>query len=174
MRRHEERAFAIAVRVVNDRSEALDATQEAFVTVYRRASSFRGDAAFTTWLYRITVNACNDALRKKARGGVLESDPQAHPNEIAAQDDVEAEVGRRVDVARALAALSPEYREAVVLHDLGGVPYEDIATITEVAIGTVKSRISRGRKRLARLLEQPGVSGESEGVGPIDDEAVTK
>jgi RNA polymerase sigma-70 factor (ECF subfamily) len=82
MRRHEERAFAIAVRVIKDRSEALDATQEAFVTIYRRAGSFRGDAAFTTWLYRITVNACNDTLRKKARGGVLESDPEAHPNEM--------------------------------------------------------------------------------------------
>jgi RNA polymerase sigma-70 factor (ECF subfamily) len=87
---------------------------------------------------------------------------------------VAADVGRRIDVARALALLSPEYREAVVLHDLGGVPYEEIATVTEVAIGTVKSRISRGRKRLARLLEQPGGPGESEAVGPIDDETVTK
>lgn len=161
MRRHEDRIFSLAMRMTGDRSDALDATQDAFIAAYRQRASFRGDSSFGTWLYRIAINACNDVLRKRARTAV----PTDH--DVSADDDVdtvggparrgnlEEAVTARVDITRALARLPVEYREAVVMHDLGGIPYEEIAALTGAALGTTKSRISRGRRKLAELLEHP-------------------
>jgi RNA polymerase sigma-70 factor, ECF subfamily len=150
--RHEDRLFALALRMTGNRSDALDATQEAFVAAFRRAGSYRGDAAVGTWLYRIAVNATQDLLR--SRGRHLAQDIDAPESGLPASGErVDDAVAARVDVARALAALPEEYREAVVLHDLGGVPYDEIGYLTGAPMGTVKSRISRGRRRLAELLE---------------------
>jgi RNA polymerase sigma-70 factor, ECF subfamily len=149
MRRHEDRVFAMAYRITGDRGEALDATQEAFIALFRRARSFRGDSAFSTWLYRIGMNAAYDVVRK--RRPTVEANPDLTRDTASA--GMEEAAGIRSDVADALAALPSAYREAVVMHDLGGIPYEDIATLTKVSLGTVKSRISRGRRALAELLE---------------------
>ena len=154
MQRHEERIFALALRVTGDRSDALDATQDAFIAVYRQGANFRGEAAFSTWLYRIAMNACKDLLRRKARLPRPE-DEDTFTGLPARGRSVEDSTIDRLDVTEALASLPEEYRVAVAMHDLGGVPYEEIAHATGVAIGTVKSRISRGRRRLAELLEQP-------------------
>lgn len=156
--RHEDKLFSVAYRVLGNRQDALDATQDAFLSAFRQAAKFRGDSAFSTWLYRIGVNACNDLLRKKKRLILTENPEQT---EVTHDPRTEDSAVSRVDLSRALASLQPEYREAVVLHDLGGVPYEEIARITATRIGTVKSRISRGRKRLAELLEQPDVARSS-------------
>jgi RNA polymerase sigma-70 factor (ECF subfamily) len=155
MRRHEDRIFALAVRMTGNRPDALDATQDAFIAAFRQASSFRGDSAFSTWLYRIAINACRDVLRKRGRQPTPEEDPlTTHPPAVHATGLDDA-VALRLDVSAALAQLPDEYREAVAMHDLGAIPYEEIARITGVSVGTVKSRISRGRRRLAGLLEQP-------------------
>jgi RNA polymerase sigma-70 factor (ECF subfamily) len=162
--RHEDRIFALALRMTGSRADALDATQDAFILAFRRASSFRGDAAFSTWLYRIAINACKDFLRKRAREATIAPSDEAE-HEVDPHIPVDDEVALRMDVADALAELSEEYREAVVMHDIGGVPYEDIAAVTGVAIGTVKSRISRGRRQLAKLLEQrPGSQPSKEQI----------
>lgn len=151
VRRHEDRIFALALKMTGQRADALDATQEAFVAAFKRAASFRGDAAFGTWLYRIAINACTDLLRRRARSPVAgEHEPAEQPRPD--RPGLDELVGLRLELEQALAALSPEYREAVCLFDLGGVPYEEIARITGVSLGTVKSRISRGRRRLAELL----------------------
>jgi RNA polymerase sigma-70 factor (ECF subfamily) len=150
MRRHEDKTYALCYRMMGNRADALDALQDTFVAVFRRADNFRGESAFSTWLYRVAANSCKDALRKKGRSPI----PQ---EEISTVDDrgpgVEEQVALRMDLAQALAQLPDEYREAVVMHDIGGVPYDEIATLTGAAIGTVKSRISRGRRKLAGLLE---------------------
>lgn len=150
LRRHEDRIFVMAHRITGDRTDALDATQDAFISLYRRAASFRGDSAFSTWLYRIGLNAAYDVVRKRR--------PQVEPRDDLLEDVssgfvMEEGVGLRSDIGQALALLSPEYRDAVAMHDLGDISYEDIAQITNVSLGTVKSRISRGRRRLAELLE---------------------
>lgn len=155
MRRHEDRIFGLAFRMTGSRPDALDATQEAFVAAFRQASTFRGDSAFATWLYRIAINACRDLLRKRTRQPTPEAEPVPPHRDRDPQPLVDETVTLRLDVAQALAGISDEYREAVVMHDLGGIPYQEIARITGVSVGTVKSRISRGRRRLARLLEQP-------------------
>ena len=148
--RHEDRLFSMAYRMTGNRSDALDAVQDAFLAAFRNAASFKGTAAFSTWLYRIGMNACTDLLRKRKRSvPVAEVEVEASPGRI------ESDVSLRLDLIHALEALTPEHREAVVMHDLGGYPYEEIAALTGVQLGTVKSRISRGRRRLAELLEQP-------------------
>jgi RNA polymerase sigma-70 factor, ECF subfamily len=151
IKRHEDKIFALAYRMTGERGDALEATQEAFIIAFRRASSFRGEASFGTWLYRIGINACKDLLRKRRDVpvedvGAIEA--HDHPSGLA---DTAA---LRIDVSRALAHLPQEYREAVVMHDLGGIAYEEIARLSAAPIGTVKSRISRGRRMLAEALEQ--------------------
>jgi RNA polymerase sigma-70 factor (ECF subfamily) len=161
MRRHEDRIFALAQRMCGDRADALDATQEAFIRAFRQAPKFRGDSSFGTWLYRIAVNCCNDLLRSRVRRPLQEEDPAG--SFLQPSPSFEDRVAARLDVREALARLNEEYREAVAMHDLGGIPYEEIARLTGVSIGTVKSRISRGRKRLGELLEQPGRAATSKG-----------
>lgn len=152
MQRHEDRIFALAYRMTGDRADALDATQETFVTAFRQAPSFRFDAAFGTWLYRVGINTCHDLLRKRKRW-TLQNEDETGPEPDRALAPIDEAVMLRLDLTRALAQLPAEYREAVVMHDIGGVPYEEIAQLTDARIGTVKSRISRGRRRLAELLE---------------------
>jgi RNA polymerase sigma-70 factor (ECF subfamily) len=171
MQRHEAKIFSLALRITGDRTDALDATQDAFISAFKRARSFRGEAAFSTWLYRIGINSCNDLLRRKGRLPIPRDDEAAEERETALDPgpSLEDEVVTRMDLTAALAALPMEYREALAMHDLGGIPYEEIATLTKVAIGTVKSRISRGRQRLARSLEQRAPAQASkEGDGPSD------
>lgn len=159
MRRHEDRIFSLALRMMGSRSEALDATQETFLAAYRKGHTFEGESAFSTWLYRVAANTCKDLLRKRKRTPQPSEDlPEPQPSGAPSEIDV---VVTRLELRDALAALPDDYREAVVMHDLGGIPYEEIAQATGAALGTVKSRISRGRKRLAELLEQRGGAGAS-------------
>jgi len=151
MSRHQDKIFALASRMTGNRHDALDATQEAFISAFRNAHRFKGDSAFSTWLYRIAINACTDLLRRKKRQ-VPVADVETGRKPKTVTDDIPL----RVDLQRALEALTPDHREAVIMHDIGGYPYEEIATITGVQLGTVKSRISRGRKKLAETLEHRG------------------
>ncbi|MGH2717122.1 MAG: RNA polymerase sigma factor [Actinomycetota bacterium] len=146
IRRHQDRVFGIAYRILGNRSDALDAAQEVFVVVFRKAKSFRHQSAFTTWLYRLTVNACTDLHRRRARQPVPAEALEAPiPDGAGAVDD-------QLAIAQALALLPPEQRSAVVMRDLYGLSYEEIAGATSAAVGTVKSRISRGRDALAATL----------------------
>jgi RNA polymerase sigma-70 factor (ECF subfamily) len=146
VRRHRERLWAVALRTLGDREEAADALQDALLSAYRAAGRFRGDAAVTTWLHRIVVNACLDRLRRR----------HARPTVPMPETDVPAVPGADRDtvlaVREALAQLSTEHRTALVLVDLQGYSVAEAAVILEVAEGTVKSRCARGRARLAVLL----------------------
>jgi RNA polymerase sigma-70 factor (ECF subfamily) len=151
MRRHEDKIFGLALRMTGNRHDALDATQDAFISAFRNAKKFKGNAAFSTWLYRIAINACTDLLRRRQR-----QIPVEEVETGISMHGVEETVPLRLDLHQALAAIGSDHREAVLLHDVGGYPYEDIALLTGVELGTVKSRISRGRKKLAEILEQRG------------------
>jgi RNA polymerase sigma-70 factor (ECF subfamily) len=149
--RHEDRIFGLALRMTGDRADALEATQETFIAAFRRAGKFRGESAFGTWLYSIGVNACRDLLRKKKRTPIP---TEELPEPASTGASIEDLVVTRMDLARALDELSEEYQQAVVMHDVGGIPYEEIALRLGVPVGTVKSRISRGRRALAESMEQ--------------------
>lgn len=161
VRRHEDRIFALAFRVTGDREDALEATQETFVSLFRRAGSFKGEAEVGTWLFRIGINASRDVLRRRRRHPPTDEAPEEGVEDPRPPARVEESAVRRLDIARALEKVPPEYREAVVMHDLGGIPYEEIAGLTGVALGTVKSRISRGRRLLGQLLEPPSPGSAS-------------
>jgi RNA polymerase sigma-70 factor, ECF subfamily len=154
VRRHERRVFAVTMRMLGREEDALDATQDAFLTVFRKIDQFRGESAFTTWLHRIAVNACYDILRKKARQPVLhlagEDDrmPEAGPP-VA---DHAGEVAGGIDVARALLEVPEDFRAVLVLADVHDLAYEEIAAILDIPTGTVKSRLHRGRVVLARVM----------------------
>ena len=150
VRRHRDRLWAVALRTTGDREDAADALQDALLSAYRHAGSYRGDAAVTTWLHRIVVNACLDALRRRAvRPAVPLSDEDAR---LADPVDTLGQRETALVVAEALAALPAEQRAAIVLVDLQDFSVEEAAQILDCAPGTVKSRCSRGRARLAVAL----------------------
>jgi RNA polymerase sigma-70 factor (ECF subfamily) len=148
--RHERRVYNLAFRMLGREEDARDATQDAFLTALRKLSSFRGEAAFTTWMHRVTVNACYDILRKRKREPVLD-EPAQEERSSASPDPAEG-AATAVDVQRALALVPHEFRAVLVLHDVQDLGYEEVAGILGIPVGTVKSRLHRGRVALARLL----------------------
>ena len=169
--RHRDRLWAVALRTMGDPEEAADALQDAMVSAFRRAESFRGDAAVTTWLHRVVVNACLDRLRaaKVRRTEPLPDDLEEYGDRGSLSsasgpevDPVEHAVAaeRRRAILAALATLPPEQRAALVLVDMEGYSVAEAAQILDCAVGTVKSRCSRGRDRLTGLLGPPGTDGE--------------
>jgi RNA polymerase sigma-70 factor (ECF subfamily) len=159
VRRHRDRLWAVALRTMRDREEAADALQDALLSAYRNAAGYRGDAAVTTWLHRVVVNACLDRMRRRA----------VHPSvplgdtDVPALSDEHAALERRLDIRAALARLPEQQRIAIVLVDLQDLSVAEAAAYLGVAEGTVKSRCSRGRLALARLLT--GNSGEEQEPG---------
>jgi RNA polymerase sigma-70 factor (ECF subfamily) len=158
VRRHRDRLWAVALRTLGDREEAADAVQDALLSAHRAAGRFRGDSAVTTWLHRIVVNACLDrARRRQAHPTVplVEADRQTGDGPRAGQREPAAPAvdhDTALVVRQALTELPFEQRAALVLVDLQGYSVADAADLLGVAEGTVKSRCSRGRARLAVLL----------------------
>ncbi|WP_065961997.1 RNA polymerase sigma factor SigM [Streptomyces sparsogenes] len=156
VRRHRDRLWAVALRTLGDREEAADAVQDALVSAYRAAHTFRGQSAVTTWLHRITVNACLDRARKAAsrRTSPLAETERLEqllePHESAAAPAERGDLHR--ELLSALATLPPEQRAALVLVDMQGYPVAEAARVLDVPTGTVKSRCARGRARLVPLL----------------------
>jgi RNA polymerase sigma-70 factor (ECF subfamily) len=148
VKRHERRVYNLAYRLLGREEDARDATQDTFLSCYRRLSSFRGDAAFTTWLHRIAVNASYDMLRRR-KGVTLGVDDLPEPP--PAPDHSDRAVAA-VDVQRALSHVALEYRAVLVLCDIQGLAYDEAAEILDVPLGTVKSRLHRGRIALGRAL----------------------
>jgi RNA polymerase sigma-70 factor (ECF subfamily) len=177
--RHRDRLWAVALRTTGDPEEAADALQDALVAAFRRLESYRGEAAVTTWLHRIVVNACLDRMRRRK---VRLADPL--PDDLDEQGDrgsaatsstidpadVATDHERRDQVMAALATLAPEQRAALVLVDMEGYSVEETAAMLDCAPGTVKSRCARGRARLAPLLLglRPGNPDDGPRVPPLD------
>jgi RNA polymerase sigma-70 factor, ECF subfamily len=146
--RHQERLWAVAVRTLGDREEAADALQDALLSAYRAAGSYRGDARVTTWLHRIVVNACLDRVRRRAVRATVPLPEQERPD----PRDALAARETALEVEAALAGLPLDQRTAIVLVDVQGLPVAEAAAVLGVPVGTVKSRCSRGRARLAVTL----------------------
>ncbi|MFC5823203.1 RNA polymerase sigma factor SigM [Nonomuraea insulae] len=152
VKRHRDRMWAVALRTLGDPDEAADAVQDAFVSAYRKAATFRGEAAVTTWLHRIVVNACLDRMRRKSVRPVADDELiEAAERETPLPDQtVEREVS--MEVSAALKMLPTDQRAALVLVDMMGYSVEDAAQVLQVPSGTVKSRCARGRAKLAPIL----------------------
>lgn len=179
--RHRDRLWAVALRTTGDREDAADALQDAMVSAFRRAESYRGDAAVTTWLHRVVVNACLDRHRRQAVRRTEPLPETEHTTEVPDPgpgtgvlrprgDGDPAAMAERAEQHRAvhaaLAALPLDQRAALVLVDMQGLPVEEAAAVLGVASGTVKSRCSRGRRRLAELLA-PSAPGNRDGPSRV-------
>ncbi len=163
VRRHRDRLWAVALRTMRDREEAADALQDALLSAYRNAASYRGDAAVTTWLHRVVVNACVDRMRRRAARPAVPLGDTDVPGRV---DDHSA-LERRLDLQAALAQLPEPQRLAIVLVDLQEMSVAEAAQYLDVAEGTVKSRCSRGRLALARLLLVAGTEQAHAGNLPV-------
>jgi RNA polymerase sigma-70 factor (ECF subfamily) len=155
--RHRDRLWAVAVRTLGDREEAADAVQDALVSAFRRAEGYRGDAAVTTWLHRIVVNACLDRVRRrKARPTqpLPEHEERIDLRGQAPAPDPAEQTERRSLVMAALHELSEDHRRAVVLVDMEGYSVDEAAELLGCPSGTVKSRCARARAKLLPLLRE--------------------
>jgi RNA polymerase sigma-70 factor (ECF subfamily) len=166
VRRHRDRLWAVALRTTSDPEDAADALQDALISAYRNAASYRGEAAVTTWLHRVVVNACLDRLRRrKARPTVPlpeEDGESGHRGVADPRDDLDR-LELRLEIDRALAALPVDQRSAIVLVDVEGLSVAEASEILGVPEGTIKSRCSRGRARLAVALA--GLRNPDVGIG---------
>lgn len=164
VQRYQGRLFNVAYRVLDNPDDAADVVQDVFVSAYQSLASFKGDSEFFTWLYRIAFNTAISFKRRKRATVSLErrkdSDPALEPVDKSADTAPDAALGRAEDersLADALAKLSAEHRTVLVLKDLDGLKYEDIAEATGVPIGTVRSRLHRARLELRHLLDPEAV-----------------
>jgi RNA polymerase sigma-70 factor, ECF subfamily len=176
--RHRERLWAVAVRTLGDGDDAADALQDAMISAFRRAGSFRGDSAVTTWLHRIVVNACLDLLRRRAARPATSGLAQDALDVLALGPHGQAQSADSdlaLDVTAALRTLPPDQRAALVLVDMLGYPVAEAAQVLGISEGTVKSRCSRGRARLlprlAHLHGSPEVA-QAAGIARIPPLAI--
>lgn len=158
---HQRLTYNLCFRMLGNREAAEDATQDAFLSAFRALSTFKG-ASFRSWLMRIAANACTDELRRRGRRPAVSlatpapgadapidvADPASGPEDLTLQSE------QRAAVQAALLKLPPDQRLAVIMCDLEGFAYEEIAEAMRTSIGTVKSRIARGRDKLRRVLAQ--------------------
>ncbi len=151
--------YRLCLRMMGNEQDAADMAQEALVRAWRSLSTYKGQSRFSTWLYRVTSNVCLDELRKRRndhsesiqemrKSGFEPVDPQETPEKALDRQEL------RRTLESAIASLGPEQRAALVLRDVQGLPYEQIAEILGLNLNTVKSRISRSRAALRRVLEQ--------------------
>ena len=157
---YQKRVYALTVRMCPTPELAEEAAQEAFLSAWQGLPFFRGDAAFSTWLYRLASNACVDLLRKERRhqGTSLDDDavgaeiPDTKPTPEEAAETKEL----RAQIEAGLRQLSPEHRAVLILREIQQLNYEEIADALSLDLGTVKSRISRGRRQLRDFLKEQG------------------
>ena len=161
--RFQQPVYALAMRLMGDPSEAADVVQEVFLKVFRNIASFRGQSSLKTWVYRITVNEAHNARRWFFRHRRREVEPEPGPEETRDWKETVADGSRspfdvafdreqHVMIEAALERINPIFREAVVLRDITDMSYEEIAVVLGVTLGTVKSRILRGREALREEL----------------------
>ena len=163
LRRYEKRVLALTGRMCRNPEDAQEAAQEAFLAAWQGLPSFRGDASFSAWLYRLASNACVDLLRREGRhsgaaGPSLNDeeisldvpDTSPSPQESAERKEL------REQIEAGLQSLSPEHRQVLILREIHQLSYEEIAQSLALDLGTVKSRINRGRKQLRNFLIRSG------------------
>ncbi len=159
--RYQPAIMNMAYRLLGNRNDAFDVCQEIFVLLLRKLGSFRGEAKFSTWLYRVSLNACHDYARKSRRNLSLSESPGDDLPEIEqrlADDGLEAPETsmERAEVQKAvreaIARLPYKFKEIIYLHDISGYNYKEVAEILDISLGTVKSRLNRARNRLALEL----------------------
>ena len=163
---HQNKVYSLALRMVGNEEDARDLAQDAFIRAFSSLSGFRGDSKFSVWLYRLTSNICIDFLRSRAKKRTVSmtwtDDEGDDAGELEIPDErfsPEAQLERtsmRESVQRGLESLSPQYRQILLLREVDGLSYDEIAQALGIEAGTVKSRIFRARKKLCDFLLKEG------------------
>lgn len=160
---YEKRVYALALRMCGNPEDAREAAQEAFLAAWQGLPGFRQEASFSTWLYRLTSNACVDLLRREGRHSAAagpslddEEAPLAVPDTGPGPQEALEQRELRQQIEAGLRAMTPEHRQVLVLRELHQLRYDEIARVLDLDVGTVKSRISRGRKQLRNFLLKTG------------------
>ena len=162
---HQSKIYSLCYRMTGNAEDAADLTQEVFLSAWRSLGSFQSQAAFSTWLYRLTSNACIDFLRKEKRRSALSLTTEGEEEEgrelevadqrFSPERELEQKEARRA-VREGLAALSPEHRQVLVLREMEGLSYTEMAHLLDLEEGTVKSRLARARLALKDFLQKSG------------------
>lgn len=166
---YEKKIYALCLRMLGNREDALDCAQEAMLRIWRAMGTYKKQASFSTWSYRIATNTCLDLLRRKkvrpsisldglAEAGYLPADSQTGPEAMAESS------ARKQALERGIASLPEDLRAAIVLRDIQGFSYEEVAEVLRTPLGTVKSRINRAREKLRKLLYPDGELFAAEAV----------
>jgi len=154
---HEKKMYAVCLRMCGNHEDAQDCLQEAMLRVYRAISGFKGQSSFSTWLYRVTMNTCLDELRRRKNkqatslDGLLDTG-WAPTDDLDTPERHAIASEKRRTIERAIAELPEDMRSAIVLRDVQGFSYDEIAQMLGANVGTIKSRISRGREKLREKL----------------------
>jgi RNA polymerase sigma-70 factor (ECF subfamily) len=172
--RYEERLLNFTYRFLNDQETAQDVVQETFLRVYRKRKEYKAIAHFSTWLFTIAGNLAKSELRRRKRwrflsldsGGDDDERPVDLPDERHLPDDVVADRMTEARIQEAINALPPKYRQAVLLRDVEGMSYQEIAQIANCPVGTIKSRVNRARLKLQKKLR---IDGRDNGLGGFSD-----
>ncbi len=165
VRQYQDKVFNLVYRMLGDAQEAEDLSQEVFITVFKSIDSFRGDAKFSTWLFRIAVNQCKNRMKylgRRARGrtSALEDVPEGALSDSSLQAHVprpdNMALGKELEsvLQKAIASLEEEHRVLIILRDIENLPYQDIVSITGLELGTVKSRLHRARVALKEKVRR--------------------
>jgi len=158
-RRHNRRVYSLCLRMTKNVTEAEDLTQEAFIQIFRKIGSFRGDSAFTTWLHRLTVNQVLMHFRKRSVKLEHTTEEGETPVQVVrgTEDPNRMPVLDRISLDRAIGQLPPGYRSVFMLHDVEGHDHEEIAKMLGIAVGTSKSQLHKARMKLRGILRKKSV-----------------
>ena len=153
-KKYHRRAFSLCLRMTNNVTEAEDLTQEAFIQLFRKVGSFRGDSAFTTWFHRLTVNQVLMYYRKKSNKNEKTTEDGELPEKVNRSKKYQASMPilSNMDLKKAIAELPPGYRSVFVLHDVEGFEHSEVARLLGISIGTSKSQLHKARLKLRGLL----------------------
>ena len=167
---NQKNVYNLALKMTRNEDDALDISQEAFIKAYQQLKNFRGDSRFSVWLYRLTYNLCIDFLRKKPKSNIIpltyeddcgESTPLEIPDLRSLPEDSAIRSETRKTIAEGINDLADDHREVLVMRELTGMSYEEMATTLNVSIGTVKSRLARARMKLVEFLKEKGTFPDS-------------
>jgi RNA polymerase sigma-70 factor, ECF subfamily len=170
-RAHSRRVYGLCLRMIKNHAEAEDLTQQAFLQVYRKIGTFRGESGFSTWLYRVTANVVLMYLRRKKPTELLTEDFEGHnsddkgPRAHVASDNSMLGAVERLNLKRAIRELPPGYKKLFLLHDVFGYEHNEIAGLLGCSTGCSKSQLHKARRRLRRILQADGVRPEA-GIVP--------
>ena len=159
---YQGKVYNIAVGMLNDQEDALDASQEVFINIYRGVGSFKENSSLSTWIYRVCANVCKDFLRKRMRKANVisldsktdDDEPMQIPDDAPTPERISEQTELQRRVREAMDQLSNEYKEVLVLCDIEGLSYEEISKILKIPEGTVKSRINRARQALRKKISE--------------------